>query len=136
MQHAVDWGGEQTLGGRQQPPLDRLHGDGVGSKLVGRLLGVLKHAVLKVPINWVAMPNPPPGLAATMDRADLAVWGRVRLLEESKLEQLMRIMEDILPDNPNDPNSPHKKGRAVINNSRQFHLDTDDITASHARMLC
>ena len=82
------------------------------------------------------MPSPPPGLAATMDRADLAVWGRVRLLEESKLEQLMRIMEDILPDNPNDPNSPHKKGRAVINNSRQFHLDTDDITASHARMLC
>jgi hypothetical protein len=100
------------------------HGTQVAAKAVGKVLGVAKRATIVVPQLSYGGPNGPPGSPAD--------WALFHKLDERLLENLVRIMEDVLTP---DSSGNTKVGRAVINYSRGQFEDLSYMTPVMHRMM-
>jgi hypothetical protein len=129
MPEIVDFGGEQQYG-RTTDKASYEHGHSVSSKIMGVLLGSAKNAAMIVPVRPDLGPTPAPGTFDGWNENQVHLWRNLYTMFEGRLEQYIRVMEDIL-----DPNLD-KRGRVVINVSNGVHADINLETPSYIRMLC
>lgn len=121
------YGGDQV--GIFTRDVEKSHGTSVASKLVGKVLGAAKKAILVVPSFAFGGPSGPEGLDAAGQQDYLIS----RKLHERRVEIWIRAMDDILTP---DDSGQDKRGRAVINFSDGEFLDLGFAIPQYENMVC